>query len=132
MKKSTKGWINFASNDLKAAKLILDNNDEILNLALFHCQQCLEKIIKAVLENHNLKIPKVHSLEKLYAELPDEFKKSVEIDEEFINLIDDIYISSRYPIDLGLLPTGNASKKEALVIYQKTETLMNEILEKIK
>ena len=132
MKKSTKGWINFASNDLKAAKLILDNNDEILNLALFHCQQCLEKIIKAVLENYNLRIPKVHSLEKLYAELPDEFKKSVEIDEEFINLIDDIYISSRYPIDLGLLPTGNASKKDALVLYQKTEVLMNTILEKIK
>ena len=103
-----------------------------MNLSLFHCQQCLEKIIKAVLESHNLKIPKVHSLEKLYAELPDEFKKSVEIDEEFINLIDDIYISSRYPIDLGLLPTGNASMKEALVIYQKTETLMNEILKKIK
>lgn len=132
MNKSTEGWIHFSKTDLDAAKSLLKNNDELSNIVLFHCQQCLEKIFKAVLENYAIRIPRVHSLERIYADLPDELKKTVDIDESFINLIDDIYISSRYPIDMGLLPTGHPTKEEATEIFQKTEKLFNDILLMIK
>ena len=48
MKEKTKVWIELAKRDFTAAKLLADE-DYVINLALFHCQQTVEKMIKAVI-----------------------------------------------------------------------------------
>ena len=42
-----------ADKDIKAAKKLV-NDDYLANIVLFHCQQCIEKSLKAILEESNL------------------------------------------------------------------------------
>jgi HEPN domain-containing protein len=54
-------WLDKAKDDLRAAELLL-SSDETLDMAAFHCQQCIEKAIKGYLlyvthfnvDGHNL------------------------------------------------------------------------------
>lgn len=83
------------------------------------------------MENADIRIPKVHSLERLYAEIATALQADIDFDEEFLNFMDDIYISARYPSDLGLLPTGMPTKEETLRILSKTESLYHSTLKVI-
>lgn len=96
-------WLRAASDDIEAAqKLVKDEN--LTNITSFHCQQAIEKSFKAILEKHSAKIEKTHNLEKLYDKVS-KFHK-IELDENLLLIINEMYIESRYPIDLGLLPDG--------------------------
>jgi len=61
MKDGARSWMAFADRDLEAAKILLDN-EYVSNVVLFHCQQCVEKCLKAILEEHQIQIPKIHSV----------------------------------------------------------------------
>ena len=54
-------WTEFAKRDYEAAKVLI-NNEYLANIVLFHAQQCIEKCLKAVFEEHSLDIPKIHSV----------------------------------------------------------------------
>jgi len=56
--KGGKHWIDFADRDLEAAKSLLEN-EYLANVVLFHCQQCIEKCLKAILEENNVEVPKI-------------------------------------------------------------------------
>ncbi len=58
-------WLVFAFKNLHTAKLLYDVNHykDIIGVEL---QQALEKLLKAVFANENIKIPKDHDLVKLY------------------------------------------------------------------
>ena len=112
MKKSYQGWLDFANRDLLAAKELV-KNEYLANIVMFHCQQCIEKSIKGLLEFYNITPPKIHGIGKLFSLIPDDIKEKILISEDEINLIDDIYIDMRYPGNFGLLPTGFPSKKQA-------------------
>jgi HEPN domain-containing protein len=96
-------WLRAAADDIDAAQqLIIDDN--LTNIASFHCQQAIEKSFKAILEKHYAKIEKTHNLEKLYDKVSKFYK--IELDESLLLIVNEMYIESRYPIDLGLLPDG--------------------------
>lgn len=66
MKAETAEWVRFAEADFKAATaLIRSRVKNISNITGFHCQQCVEKYLKARLEEETLPVPKVHSLTAL-------------------------------------------------------------------
>jgi len=115
MKDITKLWIKFANKDLQGAKKLLEQ-DGLENLVLFHCHQAIEKIFKATLEEKNIKFPKIHGIRTLYEII----KKNINIntDEDILIEIDSIYIDSRYPSGLGILPNGFPTKNEAKRIYE--------------
>ena len=58
MKNGTKTWLEFAHRDLEAAKLLV-GNEYLANVVLFHSQQCVEKCLKALLEESSVPIPHV-------------------------------------------------------------------------
>jgi len=64
MKETTKDWLTFAEDDLIAAKT-LSNDDRLTSLVSFHCQQCLEKCFKAVIEEQDKSFVKSHDLLRL-------------------------------------------------------------------
>jgi HEPN domain-containing protein len=66
MKASANEWMQFAEMDLQAARIMLDH-ENIASIAAFHCQQAVEKCLKALLEEKELDVPKTHDLEKLAA-----------------------------------------------------------------
>jgi len=124
LKPATADWIELAKRDFSAAKKLVD--DEYLsNVCLFHCQQTIEKLFKAILEEHKIKIPKIHSVTTLFEKLPDDFKSNSTIEHDELNLIDDIYIDSRYPGEIGLMPNGFPSKSDAINVLKIAKKIYN-------
>ncbi len=127
MRDITKSWVEFAKRDLKAAEELL--NDEFLaNVVLFHSQQAVEKLTKALLEELLLGIPRVHSIKTLSSRLPDNIRESIFSDVDEIDLLDDIYINERYPSEMGILPDGFPTRDRAKSIYDIANKLCNKIL----
>lgn len=58
-------WIEKAEHDLIAAKLIIEHQPIILDVACFHCQQAVEKYLKSYLIFKNEDFPRTHNLQLL-------------------------------------------------------------------
>ncbi len=56
-----KDWLRKASNDLKASKKLLDD-DETLDCTVFHAHQCAEKMFKCFIIFTQQAVPKTHDL----------------------------------------------------------------------
>ncbi|MBI4644340.1 MAG: HEPN domain-containing protein [Deltaproteobacteria bacterium] len=61
----THSWLRKASTDLRAAQHDLAASPPLLADAAFHCQQAVEKSLKAFLMWHGVPFRKTHSLEEL-------------------------------------------------------------------
>ncbi len=114
MKAITKEWLNYAEIDIKTAEKLLD--DEFLtNSVAFHAQQTVEKCFKAIFEENNLKVPRIHNLLRLH----DEISRYIDfqVDEDELEKLDEVYTEARYPGDAGMLPGGKPAKSEAKKLY---------------
>ncbi len=106
-------WLQAAADDLAAIEAMLPN-DQLTNIIAFHAQQAVEKAFKGLREQLALKIPKSHDLLLLYAGL----ENHVVANEDSLDSLNQLYIDARYPGDMGLLPDGKPSAKEANDFYQ--------------
>jgi len=106
-------WFSIATNDLKAAKILLPENLHII--ASYHIQQCIEKALKGYLVFHNEPVRKIHDLTKLV-------QTCILLDKTFSQLLEsaidiDPYVTGgRYPnqgIDLPEKPEIEAAIYEA-------------------
>jgi HEPN domain-containing protein len=61
----TRSWLIKAANDLRAAEIDLAAMPPLYEDTLFHCQQAVEKSLKAFLTLHNKPFRKTHSLEEI-------------------------------------------------------------------
>ena len=128
MRDNTKAWIELAQKDLEAAKELFKRED-LANVVLFHSQQVVEKCFKAVLEENSIKIPKVHSVVKLFTMIKKYLSYKKFVTEDDLHLIDDIYIDSRYPGTYSILPSGFPTNKDAKRILQIAEIVYEEIIQ---
>ena len=128
MKKGTKVWLDFADRDLQAARLLVDS-EYVSNVVLFHAQQCVEKCLKALLEENGVLVPQIHSVVKLNSLVMEEAGISLNLDEDELDLVDAVYIDTRYPSGLGLLPSGFPTREDAREILRIAERVYNETSE---
>ncbi|MBA3976262.1 MAG: DNA-binding protein [Candidatus Solibacter sp.] len=71
-------WVRKAEHDLEAVRRILAVEQGCpFDVACFHCQQAVEKYIKAVLTMESIPAPRTHDLEQLAALLPKDKQLSV-------------------------------------------------------
>ena len=63
MKDETKKWLEYADENLRSARLLLDS--ELFNPCLQNVQQAVEKMLKALLVESTKKIRKTHSINEL-------------------------------------------------------------------
>jgi HEPN domain-containing protein len=120
MKQTTKNWITLAEDDLLAAKT-LAGEDRLTNLVSFHCQQCLEKCFKAIIEEKDKPSIKSHDLLRL------QLNAGVKLSEPetiMLGIINEVYIDSRYPGELGLLPNGKPTLSEAEAFIQLSDNIL--------
>ncbi|WP_446009675.1 HEPN domain-containing protein [Candidatus Electrothrix sp.] len=110
MKKQTEYWLNSAGDDLMLIQEII-GNEHLTNMVAFHSQQAIEKSIKAVLEEKEGAVPKIHNIITLRGKIENYIELSV--DQELFDQINELYIDSRYPMDMGFLPDGKPSKEIA-------------------
>ena len=66
MKKQAEGWLDAARDDLLVIEEILDN-DLLTHMVAFHAHQAIEKSFKAILEEKESNVPRIHELITLHA-----------------------------------------------------------------
>lgn len=115
MKQITKDWLEAASLDIESIVYLLPN-ERLTGHVAFHAQQVIEKSLKALIEENGERVPKVHSLSKLF-DLCSTFI-NIHFDDDLVIALDSLYIESRYPGEFGLLPEGKPSQKQALLFYE--------------
>ena len=100
MKDETKKWLEYADENLRSARLLLDS--ELFNPCLQNVQQAVEKMLKALLLESTKKIKKTHSINEL-VNILDKHGLNVDMTEDDCDLLDSIYLPSKYPLG-SILP----------------------------
>jgi HEPN domain-containing protein len=126
MKKQAESWLNAACDDLAVVKEIC-RNDNLKNMTAFHCQQVIEKCFKAVLEEFEGKVPRLHDIITLKERVLPYFEISV--DNDIFDQLNELYIDARYPADLGLTPCGKPSPDIALKFCRLAEDVYHAVKE---
>lgn len=89
-------WVEKGDHDLGSAKIIFLHIPEYFDTIAFHCQQAVEKYLKAVLILHNIEFQRTHNL--IY--LLDLLSEKVEITEKMYDdaiLLNGFSVQIRYP-----------------------------------
>lgn len=93
MKQTTKDWLIAAEDDLLAAKK-LAGEERLTNVVSFHCQQCLEKSFKALIEEQGKPSIKSHDLLRLQINANIQLAES---ETMLLGIINEVYIDARLP-----------------------------------
>lgn len=123
-----KEWLRFAQGDLKIAITILAlEEDEILiGGILYHCQQCVEKALKAYLAYQEKEIIRTHDLVALT-------NACGQLDEDFFKLLSDVTdlnpfsTKVRYPEARFTMPSTSFAQwavKQTAVIFEFVQNKM--------
>ena len=94
-------WIDLANSDISTARFIMQMRPLPLEIIGFHCQQAMEKLLKAYLVLHDSEPERTH-------ELPALLKRCMAIDPDFVKLSDacsdltDYSVKTRYPYRIAL------------------------------
>ena len=124
MKLITKEWLRRGRDDLDVAKEIIDR-EHLTNMVAFHSQQAVEKSLKAIIEEFEIGFVKIHNLERLLGMVRKQM--SLDVDLDIIKRLDEVYISTRYPGDLGLLPSGKPTIQDAKELFDFADALYRNV-----
>ena len=106
MKDETKQWLKYADENLQSSKILLESH--LYNPSLQNAQQSIEKNIKAYFIEKGLKLQKTHNISSLN-EILIQNNIFLSITDDEIDLIDTIYLSSKYPFG-SVLPDFEPDK----------------------
>jgi HEPN domain-containing protein len=123
MKNIVKDWLISAEGDLLLIQEIV-TIENLTHLSAFHAQQAIEKSFKAIVEEFELGFIKTHSLETLYNQVKQIYQSRIELDS--LILLDQLYIDSRYPGEMGLLPDGKPTVSESTGFFKLAQAIHKE------
>ncbi len=120
-------WLAYARENLASAKILLDN--ELYNPCLQNVQQAVEKMLKAVLVESREKPRKTHSISELVATLADK-GLSVSITEDEADVLDSIYLPSKYPLGNALpdFEPDGALCQQCLGVAERVRDTVSDLL----
>ena len=95
MKEETKIWLKYSEENLESARILLKS--KLFNPCLQNIQQTVEKALKAVLIENNIKFKRTHDIFELKILLS---KRSIDIDisDDDCDFLNSIYLPSKYPL----------------------------------
>lgn len=118
-------WLEIAAQDLLAARLLLEQ-EQCLEIAGFHCQQCMEKALKAYLITETGVLVDGHNLTWLFRQAAKQHPDFT----RWLNMsasLNRLYIETRYPSDRELVLTT----AQAQEIYDLAADLYDFICDEI-
>jgi len=124
MKDETGNWLEFGEENLKSAKVLLESG--LFNPCLQNSQQAVEKMLKAVLVEFSLKFKKTHSINEL-AIMLGENGLTVDLAEDERDLLDSIYLPSKYPLG-SVLPDFEPDEKTCTACIAIAERVEESVL----
>ena len=113
MKKTTREWVKKAEQDYVLAKQGSRSKVPVHDGVCFHCQQCAEKYLKALMEELGLAVPKTHDLDLLLAALMPHHPTLRSLRRGLL-FLSDFAVDTRYP-------GSNASKRQAVAALRWAE-----------
>jgi len=117
-----KEWISKAEKDIKTVEIMKEVED-VTEIVCFHCQQAVEKYLKALLIAYDVEFPKTHNIDFL-------LKQSIKIDTNFEifmgNSLSEYAVDMRYP-DIRYIPTED-EMNEAIDLMYKIINFVKEII----
>ena len=93
---NTREWLRRTKEDLDAAALVLTIPSPLVRTALFHCQQAVEKAMKAFLPWHDADFREVHNLEELGA-------SCIRLDSTLASAVTQVTVLTKYAVRFGIL-----------------------------
>ena len=124
MKPITEQWLRAAEDDLRVVtRIVLD--EYLTHMVAFHSQQCIEKSLKAIVEEYALGHIRIHNLGRLFEVVRP--KLTLEADVVLVEKLDKLYIDARYPGELGLLPDGKPTRTDAQQFYDLAKGIYEQI-----
>ena len=124
MKSPTVEWVTKAEGDFATAgRELRARKSPNYDAVCFHCQQCAEKYLKAVLQENGKHIPKIHNLIELML-------LCEEIDSSFEMLRADLVTMERYAVR-GRYPGEIAEKEDAQAAYASAGIVREFIKQKL-
>lgn len=115
-------WIEKAEHDLEAARELF-NISKTYDVVCFHCQQAVEKYVKAFLVAHTIRFEKVHDLWVL-AQKAMTIEPNVRLFKEKLKTLDAHYITARYPGEE--IKYSREEAKEALAFAEEIINFLKE------
>jgi HEPN domain-containing protein len=102
MNEQTREWIVFAEEDWSVVdQLFINGKNPPLSVIGFHCQQCIEKYLKAYLTEQDIEFPKTHAL-ALLLDLAQPLHPEWEIHRNSLVKLTNFAVFSRYPFEMPL------------------------------
>jgi HEPN domain-containing protein len=99
MQDETKLWLNYAEENLEAAKVLLES--ELYNPCLQNIQQAIEKVLKSVFIEKLIPFKKTHNIMELKKILSNN-NISIKLSEDECDFLDSIYLPTKYPLGSAL------------------------------
>ena len=120
-------WFVYADENLAVARLALEGG--YYNACLQNVQQAVEKYLKATLLVRSAIFQKTHSIETLNRQL-EETGLCVELSEEDCELLDSIYVPSKYPMG-SVLPDFDPDEGIGRQCVEIAERVRNTVVSSI-
>lgn len=115
--------IRKAKEDLETAKNLVKLEDFSEEIVLFHCQQAIEKGLKAFLDSKQIIYPKIHDLETLLSLCIEKDKSFEQIN--FVTSLTPFAVEIRYDEFVAV------SREEIAEIVSQTEKALTFVFSKI-
>jgi len=110
------GWLAKAKVDLLVCDRLSSHDAELWEAVAFHCQQAVEKALKAVLVWHQVEFPKTHDIQRLLDLLADVDPDVVSLSAGAVELTP-YGVEYRYPGEYP--PVGRGSALAALAVARR-------------
>lgn len=115
MKEITCEWIEKAEKDFRVAKRELTLEPPEYDAVCFHSQQCVEKYLKAVLQENDIYFGKIHELTPL-------LEKCIEIIPQLSNFKNELEELSSFAVEIRY-PGTTADKEDAEECFSTAEKI---------
>ena len=117
-------WIQKAEDDfIVAQRELRARKSPVYDAVCFHSQQCVEKYLKAFLQDNEIPVPRTHQLLDLL-KICKETDPSFELLLADINLIEPFSVNIRYP-DI------RANKEEARMVFNAVQRIRQVLQQKL-
>ena len=111
-------WLEMAERDLKASKILLENS--LLEVALFHAQQAVEKALKALIAYYGFEAPRSHNIDRLLS-----FLEGIGVDTDLIRRLQPERLT-KFSI-IGRYPAFQPISQEEGELVYTAEMVLNQV-----
>ena len=117
-------WLDKAEHDMMSAQRLLEIEPAILDNACFHCQQAIEKSLKAFLIYKGSDVERTHNIIFLLSQCANFDPSFATVDPLNINVY---AVQGRYP-DSNLIPTTDEAKSYYQLALQINKMVIDRII----